>query len=150
LHEIGTTLGAYFWGQILVALVLSALYALGFAALRLHFWYVLAPVCGFLNFIPRVGSIFAMVLTLLLAALTGFGVIQLIELSGVFVVVFAIEAFVLTPRVLGGHVHLRPLYVFLAVLIGGVMFGFFGLLLAVPALAVAAVVYRFLISRGAA
>ncbi|MGE5644515.1 MAG: AI-2E family transporter [Acidobacteriota bacterium] len=142
-REVGSTLARYVWGQVLVSLILTALYALGLGILRVPFWYLLAPVCGFLNMVPHFGSLIALGAGILAAALAGFDAVRIAEVIGVYVVVFTLESYVLTPRILGRRLQLRPLHVFVAVLIGGAMFGFVGLLLAVPVLAVAGVIYRY-------
>lgn len=142
MREIGSTLATYVWGQILISLILTALYAVGFAFAGLPFWFLLAPFCGFLNLIPHFGPAIALATGVLVAVLSRLGMIRVAELIGVYVVVFTLEGYVLTPRILGRRLRLRPVYVFLAVLVGGAMFGFVGLLLAVPVVAVAAVVYR--------
>ncbi len=142
-REVGGTLGAWLKGQLTVACILSLLYAIGFAVLRLPFWYVLAPVCGFLNFIPYFGYLIGLGLTALAGLLGNFSFERLIGVVLVYVAVGAIESWVLTPRILGKRLGLRPLYVFLAILVAGSGFGFIGLLLAVPVLAVATVIWRF-------
>ncbi|HWR53518.1 MAG TPA: AI-2E family transporter [Bryobacteraceae bacterium] len=147
--EVGGTLGAWLKGQLIVACILSVLYAVGFAAVRLPFWYLLAPVCGFLNFIPYFGYLVGLGLTALVGLLGGLSFERLIAVVLVYVAVGAIESWVLTPRILGKRLGLRPLYVFLAILVAGTGFGFIGLLLAVPVLAVGMVVWRFYGTRPA-
>lgn len=141
--EVGGTLGAWLKGQFIIACVLSVLYAIGFAALRLPFWYVVAPICGFLNFVPYFGYLIGLGLTALIGLFGNFSFERLIGVVLVYVAVGAIESWVLTPRILGKRLGLRPLYVFLAILVAGSGFGFIGLLLAVPLLAIATVVWRF-------
>ncbi len=141
--EIGSTLAAYVWGQIVISLILTVVYAIGFALLRVPLWFLLAPLCGMLNLVPRFGAIFAMILALGVGALGGLSLERLAGVLGVLVVAFTLEGYWLTPRILGRRLQLRPLYVFLAVLIGGAMFGFIGLLLAVPVLAIAGVIWRY-------
>ncbi len=128
---------------------MMALYAVGFALLGIPYWFLLAPVCGLLNLIPRFGALIAIALGLVLALVAGVGFERLLGLLAVFVVVLSLEGYWLTPRLIGRRLGLRPLYVFLAVLLGGALFGFFGLLLAIPVLAVALVVYRFYARRDA-
>lgn len=141
--EVGGTLGAWLKGQFIVACILSVLYAIGFAAVQLPFWYLVAPVCGFLNFIPYFGYLIGLGLTALVGLFANFSFERLIAVVLVYVAVGAVESWVLTPRILGRRLGLRPLYVFLAILVAGSGFGFIGLLLAVPVLAVATVVWRF-------
>lgn len=146
-REAGGTLAAWAWGQLLVCLILTALYAAGFAILRVPFWFLLAPFCGFLNLIPHFGPLIALITGALVVLIAGFGWARFAEVIGVYVVVFALEGYWLTPRILGRRLKLRPLCVFLAVLLGGSLFGFVGLLLAVPVLAVGMAAYRFFGSR---
>ncbi len=126
-----------------------ALYAVGFALLGIPYWFLLASVCGLLNLIPRFGALIAMALGLVLALVAGVGFERLLGLIAVFVVVLSLEGYWLTPHLIGRRLGLRPLYVFLAILLGGALFGFFGLLLAVPVLAVTLVIYRFYARRDA-
>ncbi|MCL4401304.1 MAG: AI-2E family transporter, partial [Acidobacteria bacterium] len=99
-------------------------------------------VCGLLNLVPRFGGLIAMALAFLLAlAFRGF--LDALGALGVCVFVQAIEGFVLTPRILGRRLQMPALAVFLAVLLGGALFGFLGMLLAVPALAVLNVIWKF-------
>ncbi len=134
--------------QIVISLILTAIYAAGFALLRLPLWFVVAPLCGLLNLIPRFGAVFGMLVGVLVALFGGLDAIRWAALIGIYVLAFAIEGYWLTPWLLGRRLGVRPLYVFLAVLVGGALFGFLGLLLAVPVLAVALVVYRFVVGAG--
>lgn len=142
-RKVAATLAAYVRGQLIIAFLLSVVYAIGFYALRVPFWYLLAPVCGLLNLVPHFGPLIAMTGGIVVGLIAGFGALRIAEVVGVYVVAFTLEGYVLTPRILGRRLRLRPLYVFLGVLAGGAIFGFPGLILAVPVLAVAAVVYRY-------
>lgn len=134
-HDIARTLSAYLRGQFKVALILSALYAVGFALLEMPAWPVVAIVCGFLNMAP-LGTALGMVLALFLESVAGREFWQIAMVAVVFAVVSGLEAYYITPRILGRHLGLRPLIVFLVLLFGGALFGFWGLLLAAPAAAV--------------
>jgi predicted PurR-regulated permease PerM len=142
-REVGSTLTSYVVGQLVISLTLTGLYAIGFALAGLPFWFLLAPLCGFLNVIPHFGPLVALGAGILTALLARLDWTHLAALVGVYVIVFTLEGYVLTPHILGRRLRLRPVYVFTAVLAGGAMFGFAGLVLAVPVLAVAAVVYRY-------
>ncbi|HVX66335.1 MAG TPA: AI-2E family transporter [Bryobacteraceae bacterium] len=142
-REVGGTLASYVVGQLVVSGLLTVLYAIGFALAGLPFWFLLAPLCGFLNVIPHFGPLIALGAGFLVALVARFDWTHLAILMGVYLIVFTLEGYVLTPLILGRRLRLRPLYVFLAVVAGGSMFGLLGLVLAVPALAVAAVVYRY-------
>ncbi len=145
--EIVRTLTAYVGGQILIALIVSCLYLIGFGLLGVPLWFLLALVCGFLHLIPQFGAAIAIPLGLTAALLGGLGLERTLGVLGVFVFVFTLEGYVLSPVLLGRRLRLRPLYIFLATLLGGSMFGFVGLLLAVPALAVMMVIYHHFAER---
>jgi predicted PurR-regulated permease PerM len=142
-RQMGGALGTWAVGQLVIAAVETALLLVGLGLLRVPLWFVLAPLCGLLTLIPHFGAPIGMLLGLASALLGGLDAMHVLGVVGVYVAVFALEAYWLTPRVMGRRLGLRPLWVFLAVLTGGAMFGFIGLLLAVPVLAVVAVIYRF-------
>jgi predicted PurR-regulated permease PerM len=140
--EVLGTLGGYVAGQLKVAAIVGLLYTIGFAIARVPAWFVIGPICGALNLVPIVGPLIAL---LLAAYITLFGDAELYNFMAVlvtFVVVQGIEGFYLTPKVLGRRVGLRPLPVFLAIAVGGFMFGPLGVVLAVPVLAIVAVFWR--------
>jgi predicted PurR-regulated permease PerM len=142
--EVGRILQSYVLGQLMIAILMGALYAVGFAALKVPAWAGIAALSGFLNVIPYAGTAFGMVLA------TGFTFAHSGELwrvfgvLGVFTLVQTIEGYFLTPRILGGRLSLHPMAVFLGLLIGGKLFGFLGVLLAVPFIAVSVVFLKFL------
>jgi predicted PurR-regulated permease PerM len=142
--EVGRILQSYVLGQLMIAILMGAMYAVGFAALQVPAWAGIAALSGFLNVIPYAGTAFGMVLA------TGFTFAHSNELwrvfgvIGVFTVVQSIEGYYLTPRILGGRLSLHPMAVFLGLLIGGKLFGFLGVLLAVPFIAVSVVFLKFL------
>ena len=145
--DVGRTLGGYIVGQLKIAALLSCLYSIGYAISGVPFWLFFGILCGLLNLIPIIGSLIGLGLTAC-AVLAKDGVIW--NYAGVlitFVIVQGLEGFWLSPRILGKGVGLSPLYVFLAVLVGGAMFGPVGVLLAVPLLAVIGVLWRHAAKR---
>jgi len=141
--EVGRILEAYVRGQILVALAMAVLYAIGFAILRVPAWAGLAALSGFLNAVPYVGTLAGLVLASGFTLASGAGLYRLLGVVGVFAIVQAIEAYYLTPRILGGRLNRHPMAVFLGLLIGGKLFGILGVLLAVPTIAVSKVFLHF-------
>jgi predicted PurR-regulated permease PerM len=142
--EVGRILQSYVLGQLMIAMIMGLLYGIGFVALGVPAWAGLAALSGFLNVIPYVGTGFGLILA------SGFTFAETRELwrvagvAGVFVAVQCIEGYFLTPRILGQRLSLHPMAVFLGLLIGGRLFGFLGVLLAVPVIAVAQVFLKFL------
>lgn len=142
LDEIGRILQSYVLGQLLIALVMAVLYAIGFAIFQVPAWAGIAALAGFLNVVPYVGTILGLVLA---CGFTLAGDPDLWRIGGVvlvFIVVQCIEGYYLTPRILGGRLSLHPMAVFLGLLVGGKLFGFLGILLAVPSIAILQVVLK--------
>ncbi|HTU99565.1 MAG TPA: AI-2E family transporter, partial [Luteitalea sp.] len=141
--EIGRILEAYVTGQLLVALGMAVLYAIGFWLLDVPAWAGIAAISGLLNAVPYIGTAIGLVLALTFTMADGAGLLRLGGVAGVFVIVQNVEGFFLTPRILGGRLQLHPMAVFLGILIGGNLFGLLGILLAIPTIAVAKVLAKF-------
>lgn len=130
--EIDAVLSEFLRGQLIVMLLMSVIYVIGLWAVGLEFALPIGVMAGMLVFIPYVGMIAGLGLATLVAV-TQFG-----QLSGVLMVwaVFAVgqllEGFVITPRFVGERIGLHPLAVIFALLAFGQLFGFFGVLLALP------------------
>jgi predicted PurR-regulated permease PerM len=142
--EVGRILQSYVRGQLLIAMIMGGMYAIGFAALRVPAWAGLAVLSGFLNLVPYVGTLFGIVLATAFTLADGGGFWRVTGVLAVFAVVQMVEGYYLTPKILGGRLQLHPMAVFLGLLIGGKLFGFLGIVLAVPTLAVAKVFLMFL------
>jgi len=142
--EVGRILQAYVRGQLLIAMLMGMLYAIGFVLLQVPAGAGIAILAGLLNTIPYIGTVFGMVLATSFTMAAGGGFWRLGGVIGVFVAVQIIEGYFLTPRILGGRTSLHPMAVFLGMLIGGKLFGFLGIILAVPTIAVAKVFVMFL------
>jgi predicted PurR-regulated permease PerM len=140
-------LGIYAKAQIIIVIVDTVLYAIGFAIAHMPFWYVVAVLAGACTIIPRIGSLMG----LAIAGIVGFfGDLTLMQLLIVFadwVIVQGIEGFYLTPKLMGRPLGLRPLFVFIALLAASFLFGPIGFLLAVPILAVGNVFWRYFRER---
>ncbi len=123
-------------GQLLVAASLGALYAVGFAVIGIDLALVVGIVAGVLALVPYLGNIVALTSATALCILKfGFDW-HLGAVVGWYAVCQSLEGFVLTPRIVGQSVGLHPAVVIIALLIGGDLFGFLGLLIAVPGAAV--------------
>jgi predicted PurR-regulated permease PerM len=120
------------------------LYAIGFFLLGVPAWAGIAVLSGFLNLIPYVGTAAGIGLATGFTFAHGGGLWRIAGVLAVFVIVQSIEGYFLTPRILGGRLSLHPMAVFLGLLIGGKLFGFLGILLAVPTIAVGQVFVKFL------
>nr|WP_247887010.1 AI-2E family transporter [Azospirillum sp. SYSU D00513] len=146
-REVNETLAGFVRGQATVCIVLGLFYAVALSAAGLDFGLVIGLVAGILSFIPYVGSLFGFV------ASTGLALLQFDSLwrVGIVVAIFllgqAVEGNVLTPKLVGERVGLHAVWVIFALLAGGSLFGFVGVLLAVPVAAVIGVLARFALGR---
>lgn len=132
MREIHTTLGRYVRGQLLTNLILACLYATGLSLTGVRLAIPIGVVTGLLSFIPYVGLIVGTVMATLMALLDWQGPGQIAGVLAVMATVGALDGMVITPRIVGGSVGLRPLEVLLTMMAAGTLFGFFGVLLAVP------------------
>lgn len=144
--NIDTILSSFLRGQALVCVLLGAFYAIGLSLIGLDGGLVIGIIAGIISFIPYVGSIVGVVLAVLLAAAQFGDMTSVLIVLGVFGVGQFIEGNILTPKLVGESVGLHALWVMFALLAGGALFGFFGLLIAVPAAAVIGVLVRFSLS----
>ncbi|KAF1711416.1 AI-2E family transporter [Pseudoxanthomonas kalamensis DSM 18571] len=143
--ESNEVLGAFLRGQFLVMLALGAIYAIGLSLVGLKLGLLIGIIAGLISFVPYLGTATGIVLGLLAALVQAKGVdIQLLALVGVvFVVGQMLEGYVLTPRIVGDRIGLHPMAVIFAIMAGGQLFGFLGMLLALPVAAVSNVLLRY-------
>lgn len=141
-RELDGILRAFFRGQLTVCVIVGGCLAVGLAVLRVDLALLLGFLSGAAILIPYVGYLLAAVAVLLVTWLQGGGGGQFLGVAGLYGAVAVLEAFVLTPRVTGRSVGLHPAVALVAVLAGGNLFGFWGLLLGVPGAAVVKVLGR--------
>ncbi len=137
-------LGAFLRGQMLVMLALGTIYTIGLKLVGLEFSLLIGMLAGILSFIPYMGLIVGIVVAGIAVLLQTQDPTNLLWVGAVFVIAQMIEGTVLTPLLVGDRIGLHPVAVIFAVLAGGQLFGFFGILLALPVFAVIAVVMRYL------
>jgi len=132
LTKVNVILSGYIRGQLLVALILAGLYGAGLWLVGLKFGLFIGLLTGLLSIIPYVGFTlgFVSALVVALSTMDGYGV--LVGVVTVFMVVQALESFVMTPRLVGGKVGINALTTIVALIIGGNLLGLFGMLLAIP------------------
>jgi predicted PurR-regulated permease PerM len=141
--EVGRILKTYVHGQLLIALVMVVIYGVGFAALRVPAWAGVAALAGLLNIVPYVGTGLGLIFAVAFTLADGGSIWRTAGVVGVFAAVQTIEAYMLTPRIIGTRLRLHPMAVFLGLLIGGKLFGLLGIILAVPTIAVSKVFLMF-------
>ncbi|UFH48342.1 AI-2E family transporter [Pseudomonas sp. KNUC1026] len=139
-HEV---LGAFVRGQLLVMLALGGIYAGGLMLTGLELGLLVGVIAGLASIVPYMGFITGIGVAMI-AGLFQYGLdpLHLSLIAGVFVVGQALEGMVLTPLLVGDRIGLHPVAVIFAVLAGGELFGFTGILLALPVAAVIMVLIR--------
>lgn len=144
---VDATLSAFVRGQGVVCLILGVFYAAGLSVAGLDFGLVIGLFAGLISFVPFVGAMLGGVLSVGLA-LVQFDSLQPVAIvAAVFVAGQVLEGNFLTPNLVGDAVGLHPVWVIFGLLAGGVLFGFVGVLLAVPAAAVIGVLTRFALAQ---
>lgn len=146
-REINRTLAGFIRGQALVCLILGALYGLGLTAVGLDLGLIIGLAAGLISFIPYLGTISGFVVGVGLALAQSPGWELPVLVAGVFLAGQALEGNFLTPKLVGDKVGLHPVWIMFALLAGGSLFGFVGILLAVPVAAVVGVLVRFALGR---
>jgi predicted PurR-regulated permease PerM len=147
-HEGNEAVAGYLRGQALVCLVLATLYGVGLSVVGLQFGFVIGLIAGLISFIPFVGTLVGAILSIGMALAQfppdWFGVAKV---AAVFLAGHLLEGNVLSPKLVGDRVGLHPVWIMFALLAGGSLFGFVGVLIAVPVAAIVGVVVRHLLGR---
>jgi len=145
--EIDRTLAGFLRGQLNVMLILAVYYCIALTVVGVPFGIVIGLLSALLIIVPYVGTMVSMLLGLASVWIAdGMGTTLYITL-GIYLVGQVIEQQVLTPKIVGDQVGLHPLWMLFAMLAGAALFGFAGVLLAVPVAAVLGVLVRFAIGR---
>lgn len=146
--EIDAVLAGFMRGQFLVCIIQGTFYVIGLSVIGLDFALVVGMISGMASFIPYVGSILGLVLSMGLALSQFWGDwYSILAVLGIFLAGQAIEGNILTPWLVGGSVGLHPVWLLFSLAAFGSLFGFAGLLLAVPVAAAIGVLARYAIGR---
>lgn len=141
--KIDDTLSGFIHGQALVCLTLGTYYAFALTLVGLNFGATIGIMVGVLSFIPYVGTVLGFFCS------TGLALIQFDDMTDVFIVVGIyvlgqlMEGNVIAPRLVGSRIGLHPVWIIFALLAGGSLFGFLGVLVALPVAAILGVLIRF-------
>jgi predicted PurR-regulated permease PerM len=147
-RDIDHAIAGFVRGQGLVCMLLGSIYAIGLMLVGVNFGLLIGISAGILSFIPYVGTTVGFVVGVSVAIVQFWPEWQWI---GATVLVFAVGQFIegniLQPRLVGGAVGLHPVWLMFALFAFGALFGFVGLLIAVPAAAAVGVLTRFALAR---
>ena len=143
--ESDEVLSAFLRGQLLVMIALGIVYTTGLWLVGLELALLIGMLAGMLSFVPYLGLIVGIGIAGLASVLQFQGFAEVPWVIAVFVAGQALEGTVLTPRLVGERIGLHPVAVIFAVMAGGQLYGFFGILLALPVAAVVMVLIRHLV-----
>ena len=146
-RETDDMLGAFLRGQLLVMLALAVIYSVGLGLVGLEFAIAIGVVSGLVSFVPYLGFVFGILLASITVVLEPDPLWRLVGVVATFSIAQALEGSLLTPKLVGDRIGLHPVLIIFAVAAGGQLFGFFGILLALPAAAVLSVIVRFAYGR---
>lgn len=148
MRDIDGAIAGFVRGQAVICLILAAFYSIGLTFTGLHSGFLIGMMTGLLSFIPFVG------------AGTGFLVAAIVAIAqfwpdwasiamvaGVFVIGQGLEGYILSPKLVGAKVGLHPVWMMFALIAFGYLFGFVGLLVAIPMAATIGVLLRFAIRK---
>jgi predicted PurR-regulated permease PerM len=147
MRRLSIVLGGLIRGQFLVCIILASYYTIALTAVRVDMALLLGILSGCLNLVPFVGPLTSLGLTLFLTVLGGGQLTQCISVLGVYLVANLLDNTLLTPRIVGKQMGISPLIIILALLAGGELLGFLGILLALPIMAMVKVLGGYLTER---
>jgi predicted PurR-regulated permease PerM len=145
-RESDEVLGGFLRGQLLVMFALGVIYTTGLWLVGLDFALLIGMLAGVVSFVPYLGLVVGILIAGVAAVLQFKGFGELPAVAAVFIVGQLLEGTVLTPRLVGERIGLHPVAVIFAVMAGGQLYGFFGILLALPVAAVVIVLLRHLLA----
>jgi predicted PurR-regulated permease PerM len=146
MDQIGQAVGGFFRGQLLVALFVGVASSIGLWIIGLPFWLLVGMVAGVFNLVPLVGPFIGGGLAVVIALVSG-QPLKAIWAALVLLAVQQIDNHLISPNVMGRTVQLHPVVVMLALLVGASFAGLFGMLVIVPLVAVAKIVFLFIWSK---
>jgi len=146
-RAVDDTLAGFVRGQASVCLLLGLGYGGALALAGLPFGFTVGMLAGLVSFIPYVGAVFGMIISVGLALVEFDDPIRILIVVAIFAVGQAIEGNFLTPKLVGDKVNLHPVWIIFALFAGGSLMGFAGMLIALPVAAVIGVGVRFLVGQ---
>ena len=146
-RESDEVLGAFLRGQLSVMIVLGLFYGIALWLVGINVGPLIGMIAGLISFVPYLGAIAGVLMGVIAALVQYQDWLHVGLVLGVFVVGQTLEGYVLVPRLVGDRIGLHPVAVIFAVLAGGELFGFLGILLALPVAAVVMVLLRYVHER---
>jgi len=143
-RDINKTLSGYVRGQFHVCLILGIIYSTCLSFSGLNFGFLIGFLTGLFSFIPFIGMISGVVVAIIVALFQwGFDLAQIGIISGIFIFGQVIESNFLTPKLIGSKIGLHPVWIIFGLFVFGALFGFVGILFAVPLTAIFGVIIKY-------
>jgi predicted PurR-regulated permease PerM len=146
-QSINNVIAKFFRGQLMVCLIFASYYSAMFSLLGINSAVALGALTGFSLFIPLIGIFTSLIITAIITYITMHSFSILAYLAIIFAIGIILESTIVTPKLIGKTLSLHPLWIFLGLFCGGTLFGFFGILFALPLTAVTSVFIRFIIQK---
>ena len=143
-RECDEVLGAFLKGQLMVMIALGVIYSLGLAMIGLQFAVLIGMLAGLASIIPYMGFVVGFAAAIIVAFFQFDSYTGMLMVCGVFLAGQALESWFLTPWLVGDKIGLHPVAVIFALMAGGQLFGFVGMLIALPMAAIIMVLLRHL------
>ena len=147
-RDIDAVLAGFVRGQLSVCVILGVFYAVALMAIGLQFGFLVGLIAGLISFVPYVGSVVGLILSVGIAMFQFWDdKFWILATAGIFFFGQFVEGNILSPNLIGKSVSLHPVWLLLALAVFGTLFGFAGLLVAVPVAAALGVIGRFLVEQ---
>lgn len=145
--EMNVKLSGFIRGQLIVSTILAIYYATALSFTGIKFAIIIGLCTGFFSFIPYVGVLSGLFISLLVGAFNFTDWAPFVHIFIVFGIGQILEGFILTPKFVGDSIGLHPLWVIFSIFVGGLLLGFIGLLIAIPVAACLSVLIAFSLKR---
>ena len=143
-REIDEAIAGFVRGQAVICLILAAFYAIGLTLIGLNFGFLIGLMTGLFAFVPYVGAATGAIVAGIVAIAQFWpNWTPIMMVAGVFAVGQVLEGYVLSPKLVGARIGLHPVWLMFALIAFGYLFGFLGLLIAIPVAAAIGVLMRF-------
>lgn len=145
--DIDQKISGFIRGQLSVCFILAVFYVIALSLVGLNYAFIIGILTGLMSFIPMVGALIGLLACTVVAWFQFQDVVMLGLVVGIFFIGQILEGSFLVPKIIGDKIDLHPVWVMFALSACGLLFGFLGLLLALPLAAIAGVLVRFATQR---
>lgn len=134
----------YLWGRIKVMAILGIMYLIAFLAFDIRYALLFTVLGALITVIPYIGPLLSGVLPVAFALIEGNDTQFMLLFAAVILIIQLIESYILEPLIIGNEVSLTPLFIIIAIIIGGMLWGILGMILFVPLFAIVKIIFDHL------